>query len=117
MAWFLENYLDSAYAGIFGGFPLVKDDEGFLTYRIPIWGGYEDTPWISVTDDLGDIVHGIFLNPDRWNGRLVQANGDIASFGDIIAKFTKGSSPTPTFSPSRLVWTFIFMRWALIYVQ
>ncbi|KAJ5801840.1 NAD(P)-binding protein [Penicillium pulvis] len=89
VSWFLENYLDLMYAEIFGGFPLKKDDEGFLTYRIPLWGGREDVPWISVTDDLGDIVHGIFLNPTRWNGRLVQANADIASFGDVVRKFVK----------------------------
>ncbi|CAG7965723.1 unnamed protein product [Penicillium olsonii] len=89
VAWFLENFLDLQYAGIFGGFPLQKDEEGFLTYRTPLWGGHEDVPWISVSDDLGDIVHGIFLNPTRWSGRLVQANGDIASFGDVTRKLIK----------------------------
>ncbi|OJJ67586.1 hypothetical protein ASPBRDRAFT_47640 [Aspergillus brasiliensis CBS 101740] len=99
LAWFLENFLSGPYSEIFGGFPIKQDEEGYLTYRIPLWGGREDAPWISVTDDLGDIVHGIFLNPLRWNGRLVQANGDISSFSEIVSKFVKATGRKARFVP------------------
>ncbi|GLA32375.1 NAD(P)-binding protein [Aspergillus phoenicis ATCC 13157] len=99
LAWFLENFLSGPYSEIFGGFPIMEDEEGYLTYRIPLWGGREDAPWISVTDDLGDIVHGIFLDPLRWNGRLVQANGDISSFSEIVSKFVKVTGRKARFIP------------------
>lgn len=93
VAWYLENLLDPEYANIFGGFPQNVDAEGYLTFRTPIWGGDDRVPWISVADDLGDIVHGIFLNPRRWNGRLVQGTGAISSFADLVSKFVHGKRP------------------------
>ncbi|KKK13825.1 hypothetical protein ARAM_001596 [Aspergillus rambellii] len=50
--------------------------------------GFE-VPWICVDEDFGDLVHGIFLNPLRWNRRTVQAVGDIVSFEDIVNTFIR----------------------------
>lgn len=63
--WFLENFLSREVAPIFGGFPYYADDEGYLTFRAPNWGGMEQVPWLSIIDDFGDIVQGIFLDPER----------------------------------------------------
>ena len=80
--------MPSFYQG-FGGFPFNPDDEGYLTFQSPLIGGREDVPWISMEDDFGDLVHGIFLNPMRWNRRTVQAVGDIVPFDQIVEIFTQ----------------------------
>lgn len=59
-------------------------------FRVPKWGGKEDVPFISIADDYGDIVHGIFLEPETWNGKLVQGVSDIESFDDVVASFEHG---------------------------
>ncbi|RAL02581.1 NmrA/HSCARG family protein [Aspergillus ibericus CBS 121593] len=94
--WFMENLLEREYADLFGGFPLIPDEEGYLTYKTPLWGGKEDFPWISITDDFGDLVHGVFLNPGRWNRRVVQGVGQVSGsegvskvFGEVTGKKTR----------------------------
>jgi hypothetical protein len=91
-AWFLENFLVKEIAPIFGGFPYVADSEGYLTFRVPYWGGKENVPWISISDDYGDIVQGIFLDPSRWNGHVVHGCSDIRSFDKVVSDFEKGMS-------------------------
>lgn len=59
-------------------------------FRVPKWGGKEDVPFISIGEDYGDIVHGILLEPEKWNGRLVQGVSDIESFDDVVAAFEHG---------------------------
>lgn len=86
-AWFMENWLEPEYADLFGGFPLLPDSEGYLTYKTPFWGGREKFPWISMTDDFGDLVHGILLNPVRWNRRLVQGTSDVLSSAELVNTF------------------------------
>jgi uncharacterized protein YbjT (DUF2867 family) len=53
--WYLENFFNKEFAGLFGGFPFEADEEGFLTFRSPKWGGKEDVPFISIRDDFGRI--------------------------------------------------------------
>ncbi|PYH85266.1 NmrA-like family protein [Aspergillus uvarum CBS 121591] len=86
-AWFMENWLEPGYADLFGGFPHFPDSEGYLTYKTPFWGGRENFPWISMTDDFGDLVHGILLRPDRWNRRLIQGTSDIVSSAELVNTF------------------------------
>jgi hypothetical protein len=57
---------------------------------MPRWGGKEDVPFISIGDDYGDIVHGIFLEPENWNGKLVQGVSDIKSLDEVVAAFERG---------------------------
>jgi hypothetical protein len=78
-------------APIFGGFPLVPSEDGTFVFRCPTWGGKEDVPFIAMGDDFGDIVHGVFLEPEKWNGKLVQGVSDIESLEDVIRAFEKGN--------------------------
>lgn len=88
--WFFENFLDKMVAPIFGGFPHFPDAEGYLTFRVPYWGGEERVPFVSISHDFGDIVHGVFLDPIRYNGQMVQGVSDIRSFDQIVSDFAKG---------------------------
>ena len=67
--WYFEGLLVEEYADGFGGFPFHPDEEGYLTFRVPRWG--PDNSWIGVADDFGDIVHGVFLDPENFNGKMV----------------------------------------------
>jgi NmrA-like family len=42
-----------------------------------------------VLDDYGHVVHGVFLDPAKHNGKLVQAVSDIKSFEEIVETFEK----------------------------
>ncbi|OOF90612.1 hypothetical protein ASPCADRAFT_178837 [Aspergillus carbonarius ITEM 5010] len=98
-AWFMENWLEPSYADLFGGFPLVPDSDGYLTYKTPLWGGKEDFPWISMTDDFGDLVHGVFLNPGRWNRRVVQGVSEVVSSGGLVEVFVKVTGKKARYVP------------------
>lgn len=91
-SWYMEDFLMPAFYQGFGGFPWETDDEGYRTLRSPLLGGEEHVPWISVRDDFGDLVHGIFLNPLRWHLRTVQAVGEIRSFAGVVDVFQRGRS-------------------------
>ncbi|KAJ5974911.1 Cytochrome P450 [Penicillium waksmanii] len=88
-SWYMEDFLMPSFYQGFGGFPFNKDSEGQLTLRSPLIGGGENVPWICIEEDFGDLVHGIFLNPLRWNRRTVQAVGDIQSFADVVDTFVR----------------------------
>lgn len=96
-AWYLEDFLMPNFCEGFGGFPWTEDEEGYLTFKSPLIGGRERVPWISIQDDFGDVVHGIFLTPLRWNKRTVQAASDIVSFNDIVTTFIGGMSGPANF--------------------
>ncbi|KAF2015371.1 NAD(P)-binding protein [Aaosphaeria arxii CBS 175.79] len=87
--WYFENFLSPEMAGVFGGFPYTPSDDGTLVFKAPTWGGKEDIPFIAIANDYGDIVHGVFLDPERWNGKLVQGVSDISSLPDMIEGFEK----------------------------
>lgn len=65
-------------------------EDGTLVFRAPKWGGKEDVPFVAVGNDYGDIVHGILLEPERWNGKLVQAVSDVRSFDEMTQAFEVG---------------------------
>lgn len=89
-AWYLENFLSKEVAPVFGGFPHFTDEEGFLTFRVPHWGGDNRVPFIGIHDDFGDIVQGIFLNPPRFNGHSVHGASDLRTFDQLVADFEDG---------------------------
>ncbi|KAJ6113568.1 hypothetical protein N7523_006885 [Penicillium sp. IBT 18751x] len=99
VAWFLENFSMKEIAPIFGGFPHLPDAEGYLTFVAPKWGGKEDVPFLSVSDDLGDIVHGMFLDPMACNGKIVHGCSDICSMKDVTSCFEKVSGRKSRYQP------------------
>lgn len=86
----MENFLSREAAPIFGGFPYFPDEDGYLTFRVPNRGGDNKAPFVSIGADYGDIVHGIFLDPGRWNGHVVHGLSDIRGFDEVVGDFEKG---------------------------
>ncbi|KAF5580813.1 hypothetical protein FPANT_9210 [Fusarium pseudoanthophilum] len=89
--WYMENHLVEDFAPALGGFPFTTDDEGYLTLRVPCWGGNEEIPFISIGDDYGDLVHGIFLDPKKYNGCLVQGISASETTEKLVSEFGKGN--------------------------
>jgi hypothetical protein len=89
-AAFWENFKDENFCYGLGGFPFYRTQDGTLQLRAPLYGGKEDMPWLSVKDDFGDIVHGIFLNPQQYNGMTIQAFSQQLSFVEMAQSFTDG---------------------------
>ncbi|KAH6980631.1 hypothetical protein BKA56DRAFT_616474 [Ilyonectria sp. MPI-CAGE-AT-0026] len=86
---YMENFFIEAIAPIFGGFPYVQDDEGFLTFHVPAWGGNEQVPYLCMNRDYGDIVHGVFLNPEEYDRKFVQAFSEPRTHHDVTNTFEK----------------------------
>src|SRR5690348_1298349 len=86
----MENFLHQEMAPLFGGFPLIPSEDWNLVFRSPLWGGKEDVPFIAIGRDFGDIVHGIFLNPEKYNGVLVQGVSQLLSLEDTVKAFAEG---------------------------
>jgi hypothetical protein len=86
-------------APFFGGFPHLLDSEGYLTFVAPKWGGKEEVPFVSISEDLGDIVHGMFLDPVRCNGKVVHGCSDICSFGEVTSQFERITGRKSRFQP------------------
>lgn len=95
--WYFENFLNKDLGPLFGGFPYIPSDDGAFVFRVPRWGGKEDVPFIAIAEDYGDIVHGIFLEPGKWNGKLVQGVSDIESFDDVMVAFERGTGKKARF--------------------
>ncbi|KAF4494221.1 hypothetical protein FAGAP_9619 [Fusarium agapanthi] len=89
--WYMENHLVEDFAPALGGFPFTTDEEDYLTLRVPRWGGNEEIPFISIGDDYGDLVHGIFLDPKKYNGRLVQGISASETTEKLVSEFEKGN--------------------------
>ncbi|EON67999.1 hypothetical protein W97_07146 [Coniosporium apollinis CBS 100218] len=97
--WYMENYLDKAFAAFFGGFPWTEDAAGYLTFSSPLWGGKEGVPFVSISEDFGDVVHGIFLQPERWDGKVVQVVSDPMGWGDAVGIYEKVTGKKSRFTP------------------
>lgn len=92
----MECFFDDSFVDAFGGFPWNPDPEtGEVDFRTPDYGGKGDMPWVSCEDDLGDIVHGIFLNPSKYDQVLVQATSQQISMSDVASSYTQGT-PLPS---------------------
>ncbi|KAF4977787.1 hypothetical protein FZEAL_5753 [Fusarium zealandicum] len=97
--WYMENHLVEELAPVMGGFPFVTDEEGYLTLHVPRWGGNEEIPFIAIGDDYGDLVHGIFLDPEKYNGRLVQGISDSETADKLVSEFEKLTGKKARFVP------------------
>lgn len=73
-----------------GGFPFNQDDEGYLTLRFPRWGGTDEIPFVSITEDFGDFVHGVLLAPENYHGKFIQAISISAKPEELVTAFEKG---------------------------
>ncbi|PLB37646.1 NmrA/HSCARG family protein [Aspergillus candidus] len=87
--WYMELFNNTDFARVFGGFPKFPDDEGYLTLSTPRWGAKTDmpVPWVAVEKDFGDIVHGVLLAPERYNGKVIPALSDASSFPQVVDAF------------------------------
>lgn len=101
VGWYMELFKSPEFARVFGGFPHFPDEQGVLTLRSPRWGLASDMPipWISVADDLGDIVHGVLLSPAKYHGTVVPALSEPVSMPEVAAAFERGRAPNSS-SPS-----------------
>lgn len=86
----MENFLNEHLSRIGGGFPLYTDEEGYLTFRFPQWGGQGEIPFIAIEDDYGDLVHGVFLDPKRYNGKFIHGMSHAATPVQAVESFEKG---------------------------
>lgn len=87
---YMENLLISDLAPIFGGFPVTPGDDGVINYVHPRWGGTEEQPMISIVADYGDLVHGVLLDPAKYNGRFVQGISESRSAEAAAEDFAQG---------------------------
>ncbi|KAH7148454.1 hypothetical protein EDB81DRAFT_463608 [Dactylonectria macrodidyma] len=97
--WYMENHLVEEVAPAMGGFPFVTDEEGYLTLHVPRWGGNEEIPFISIIEDYGDLVHGVFLAPEKYSGRLVQGISDSRTADHLVSGFQKATGQKARFVP------------------
>lgn len=86
----MENLLHETESRICGGFPLYTDEEGYLTWRSPRWGGNDEIPFIAIGDDYGDLVHGVFLDPKRYNRKFIQGMSQSVTPTQLVETFEKG---------------------------
>lgn len=90
--WYYELFLAEPMAQIHGGFPYFPDAEGYLSLHLPQWGDQTDegVPFLSVENDFGDLVHGILLRPDEWNGTWVQGFSELCTLPRFVEVFSEG---------------------------
>lgn len=89
--WFLEDAFDPKYVESFGGFAKRVDDEGYLTWKTPRMGNDpESVPWLAAADDYGDLVHGVLLDPEEYNGRFIDGVSESMGFAQLTSAFQKG---------------------------
>lgn len=95
--WYMENFKHPMHFGNgyypFGGFPSVPDADGVVRMRYPSVSGEKESgiPIVSIKDDFGDIVHGLLLNPEKYDGKTVLAIGEVLEYDELTTQFTKGA--------------------------
>ncbi|KAF7549588.1 hypothetical protein G7046_g8289 [Stylonectria norvegica] len=97
--WYMENHLVEELAPLMGGFPFAADEESYLTLSVPRWGGNNEMPFVSIIDDYGDIVHGVFLAPEQYNGRLIQGISTSSTPEALVSAFEKVTGAKARFVP------------------
>ncbi|KAL4862416.1 hypothetical protein BDV12DRAFT_190432 [Aspergillus spectabilis] len=87
--FYMELFESPELTPVFGGFPYVPDSDNFLTITTPRWGKDTDVtvPWIGIREDFGDIVHGVLLEPEMYDGKVVPALSDPCSFPGVADAF------------------------------
>ncbi|PKS05823.1 hypothetical protein jhhlp_007652 [Lomentospora prolificans] len=98
---YMENFLMQELAGVFGGFPYVPDEEGFLTYSTPHWGGDDDVPYIAIRADYGDLVHGVLLDPAKYNGQFIQGFSQSIKSDAAVKAFEEVSGKKARYIPMK----------------
>ncbi|KAL3478457.1 NmrA-like family protein [Aspergillus californicus] len=97
-AWYFEQFLDKSTSEVCGGFPYAGDS-GCFTLSLPEWGDDELPSFLSITRDFGDLVHGILLHPEDWNGKSVPAASDVMSFAGVAAAFQRATGKEARYVP------------------
>ena len=86
----MENFWNPVYEKPFGGFARVRDNEGFLTLKLFKMGNTpETTPFTSIRDDYSDIVHGIFLENEKWDQQTIWAVSHPVSFQEVVDAYNR----------------------------
>ncbi|KAJ5192828.1 hypothetical protein N7449_008970 [Penicillium cf. viridicatum] len=98
-ASFMECWTFEPFCETWGGFPLAPKENGDIVLAMPPYGGDGRMPWVSVQDDFGDIVHGILLDPVRYDKRRVQAISTLVVFEDMARAFTSATGTPVQFQP------------------
>ncbi|VUC34760.1 unnamed protein product [Clonostachys rosea] len=113
VGWMMENFWNPIYEKPFGGFARLKDSDGYLTiFLFPMGNTPESTPFTSVRDDYGDIVHGVFNDPESWDKQTVWAVSHPVSFqgvadaynrivGQSAARYVPRTEPTKADTPEK----------------
>ncbi|CAH0051504.1 unnamed protein product [Clonostachys solani] len=113
VGWMMENFWNPAYEKAFGGFARLEDSEGSLTIHLfPMGNTPESTPFTSVRDDYGDIVHGVFVDPEPWDKQTVWAVSQPLSFqgfadaynrvaGTTKARYLERTTPSEASTPEK----------------
>lgn len=113
VGWMMENFWNPAYEKAFGGFARLEDSEGYLTINLFAMGNTpESTPFTSVRDDYGDIVHGVFVDPEPWHQQTVWAVSQPLGFqgfaeaynyvsGTAKARYVKRTTPNEASTPEK----------------
>jgi hypothetical protein len=114
----MECFFYDPFVDAFGGFPWIPDSEtGEVVFRTPAYGGKGDMPWVSCEDDLGDIVHGIFLNPSKNDQALVQATSQQITMPDLAASYTQGTPLSLLCLSNSVQWWWVFHVTKSCYLQ
>ncbi|KAJ5629099.1 hypothetical protein N7490_011327 [Penicillium lividum] len=98
-ASFMECWTAEPFCETWGGFPLVPKENGELILSVPPYGGDGRMPWVSVQDDFGDIVHGIFLDPVHYDKQRVQAISSLVRFEDLALAYTRATGTPVKLQP------------------
>ena len=53
-----------------------------MTLKVPKWD--KDNAFIAVVEGYGDILHGVFLNPEKWDSKLIQGVPEITDWDGIV---------------------------------
>ena len=72
IGWAIDIFWMETYGKAFGGFATFPNREGHLTLKIfPMSNSPERIPWTSVKDDYGDVVHAVFLSPEKYDKKTI----------------------------------------------
>ncbi|KAH7139804.1 hypothetical protein B0J13DRAFT_478121 [Dactylonectria estremocensis] len=97
--WYMENFLDKEIASTFGGLPYFPDEDGYLTLHWPHWGGNDEAPLAAIGADFGDYAHGVFLQPEKYNGMFIQGFSQPTSLSDVAKDVQEVTGKKARFVP------------------
>lgn len=96
--WYFDLYVAPTFPEL-GGFPELVDSEGYVTFTSPRIGGEGKIQTLSIDDDFGEMVHGIFLDPGKWKNQTVQLMSDAFTYDHLVKSFTEGQYSSCHFHP------------------